>query len=171
MSPSTGESTNNASIASNESCRFETIQVIDTEEPEFYRKEGLKMVIQLQATSRALLHRQASLRLTTVRTPTTQLPTRGTLSKVDMVLLHPNLRMVVVMGAPSTSVRSSPRSIWRSSPRSVWAPPPQQYGGPGYGAPQYPPYGQQGYGGPPPGQHLLDGVNTLVHDTVLEGLD
>ncbi|PCD28747.1 hypothetical protein AU210_011305 [Fusarium oxysporum f. sp. radicis-cucumerinum] len=44
MSPSIGESTNNASIGSDESCRFETIRIIDTEEPEFYRKEGFHPV-------------------------------------------------------------------------------------------------------------------------------
>ncbi|KAK2125575.1 kinase-like domain-containing protein [Fusarium oxysporum II5] len=44
MSPSIGESTNNASIGSEESCRFETIRIIDTEEPEFYRKEGFHPV-------------------------------------------------------------------------------------------------------------------------------
>ncbi|KAF4499187.1 CMGC SRPK kinase [Fusarium agapanthi] len=29
-----------ASVASDESCRFETVQISDTEEPEFYRKDG-----------------------------------------------------------------------------------------------------------------------------------
>ncbi|KAH7259489.1 kinase-like domain-containing protein [Fusarium redolens] len=44
MSPSTGKSTSNASVASDESCRFETIQISDTEEPEFYRKGGFHPV-------------------------------------------------------------------------------------------------------------------------------
>lgn len=67
------------------------------------------MVILLQATSRALLHHQASLRLNTVRTPITRLPTRDTLSKVDMVLLHPNLHMVVVMEDPLNLSTELPR--------------------------------------------------------------
>ncbi|KAF5564835.1 CMGC SRPK kinase [Fusarium phyllophilum] len=44
MPPSTGKSPSNVSTASDGSCRFETIQIIDTEEPEFYRKGGLHPV-------------------------------------------------------------------------------------------------------------------------------
>ncbi|KAF5532171.1 CMGC SRPK kinase [Fusarium napiforme] len=44
MPASTAKSTSNVSIASDESFRFETIQIIDTEEPEFYRKGGFHPV-------------------------------------------------------------------------------------------------------------------------------
>lgn len=42
MSESAGDDSADdaASVASDESCRFETVQIIDTEEPEFYRKDG-----------------------------------------------------------------------------------------------------------------------------------
>ncbi|KAF9771001.1 hypothetical protein IL306_011375 [Fusarium sp. DS 682] len=44
MSSSIGDDTSNASIASDESFRFETVQISDTEEPEFYRKGGFHPV-------------------------------------------------------------------------------------------------------------------------------
>ncbi|KAG4273493.1 CMGC/SRPK protein kinase [Fusarium proliferatum] len=44
MSPSSSQSTSDASIGSNESCRFETVQISDTEEPGLYRKGGFHPV-------------------------------------------------------------------------------------------------------------------------------